>query len=198
MKNKLKILLVLIVVTFTMSLVSNTYSRYVVDAASNLEIQFTKWQILINEIDITSNNTSELVLAPALIDNPNIKTNTFAPTSEGYFDILINPSNVELSFDYTISLELLNENMPDLLISNYSLITSTTTEDDTPVLNDIIDNQIVGSLNYSDEAFKPFTIRIYFKWYEGIDEQMDDYQDTEVIKQENLQIKANIQFTQKI
>ncbi|MGM9877197.1 MAG: hypothetical protein ACI33S_00975 [Bacilli bacterium] len=203
MKNKLKVLLVLIVSTFTISLISNTYSRYIVDAASNLEMQFSKWQILINENDITDNNSSEIVLAPVLEENENIKANTFAPTSKGYFDILVDPTNVELSFDYTITLELLNQDMPDLLISNYSLIDSSYNENDTLTLNNIENNQIKGTLIYDNQeenySFEPFTIRIYFEWYEGENELMDDISDTQVSNtQDNLQIKANIQFTQKI
>lgn len=203
MKNKLKLLLALIVSTFTISLISNTYSRYIVDAASNLEMQFSKWQILINENDITDNNSSEIVLAPVLEKNENIKANTFAPTSKGYFDILVDPTNVELSFDYTISLELLNQDMPDLLISNYSLIDSSYNENDTLTLNNIENNQIKGTLNYNTQeenySFEPFTIRIYFEWYEGENELMNDISDTQVTNtQNNLQIKANIQFTQKI
>ena len=200
MKNKLKILLALITITFTVSLISNTYSRYVVDAASNLEVQFSKWQILINETDITNNNSSQIVLTPNIEKNEYIKENTFAPSSEGYFDILVDPTNVELSFDYTISLELLNENMPDLLISNYSIINSNYDEEkDTLTLNDIENNQITGTLQYNEDSFESFTIRVYFKWYEGENEQMNDTQDTEIANtQENLQIKANINFSQKI
>lgn len=200
MKNKLKILLALITITFTISLISNTYSRYVVDAASNLEVQFSKWQILINETDITNNNSSQIVLTPNIEKNEYIKENTFAPSSEGYFDILVDPTNVELSFDYTISLELLNENMPDLLITNYSIINSNYDEEkDTLTLNDIENNQITGTLQYNKDSFESFTIRVYFKWYEGENEQMNDTQDTEVANtQENLQIRANINFSQKI
>lgn len=200
MKNKLKILLALITITFTISLISNTYSRYVVDAASNLEVQFSKWQILINETDITNNNSSQIVLTPNIEKNEYVKENTFAPSSEGYFDILVDPTNVELSFDYTISLELLNENMPDLLITNYSIINSNYDEEkDTLTLNDIENNQITGTLQYNEDSFESFTIRVYFKWYEGENEQMNDTQDTEIANtQENLQIKANINFSQKI
>ena len=54
-------------------------------------------------------------------------------------------------------------------------------------------------LQYNEDSFESFTIRVYFKWYEGENEQMNDTQDTEVANtQENLQIKANINFSQKI
>ena len=97
----------------------------------------------------------------------------------------------------------LNQDMPDLLISNYSLIDSSYNENDTLTLNNIENNQIKGTLNYNTQeenySFEPFTIRIYFEWYEGENELMDDISDTQVTNtQNNLQIKANIQFTQKI
>ena len=51
--------------------------------------------------------------------------------------------------------------------------------------------------------FEPFTIRVYFEWYEGLDEQMNDEQDSKVgndasINDTKLQIQATINFEQKI
>ncbi len=203
MRSKAKILLVLILSIFTVSLVSNTYSRYIVDATGNLEIAFSKWQLLINETNITENTSSEIVLAPVLEENENIKENTIAPTSKGYFDIQVNPMNVEVSFDYIITLELLNQNIPDLLISNYSIIDSNYIEGDTLKLNSIEGNTITGSLNFNNleenYSFEPFTIRVYFEWYDEDDNIMNDNEDTTITNtNENLQIKANIQFKQKI
>ena len=58
MSRKLRILLVFISLSLTLSLMSNTYSRYVADTTSNVEMQFASWQILVNENDITSSTTS--------------------------------------------------------------------------------------------------------------------------------------------
>ena len=52
-----------------------------------------------------------------------------------------------------------------------------------------------------ENPFKPFTIRLFFKWYEGENELMDDLADTEIgtvaaINDTKLKMKANISFKQ--
>lgn len=205
MSIKIKILMLLASLTLTLSLISNTYSRYAADTTGNLEASFAKWQILVNSTDITNNSSSSITLAPVIEENEFVANNKIAPASKGYFDIDINPENVELSFDYTISLNIENENIPDLIITKYSIIDSNYIEGDELQINNIENNLIEGTLNYQKNIenykFEPFTIRIYFEWYEGTDEQMDDTQDTAIGKDSlnnPLKINANIKFKQKL
>lgn len=209
MKIKLKILLILVSLALTVSLMSDTYSRYVADTVGSLEVQFAKWKILVNDIDITNGNTSSIELTPVIEENSNVAANKFAPSSKGYFDIEIDPSNVEVSFDYEVTLELLNDNLPDLLISKYSILKSDFTENDAIVTNDIVDNKITGTLKYknlstsSDEVFmfEPFTIRVYFEWFDGDTATMSDEDDTLIgtsTDVTSLQIKASVKFEQNL
>lgn len=211
MKTRIKIMLVFMSLALTVSLMSNTYSRYVADTTGSLEVQFAKWKILVNETDITSGNVSSIELTPVVDENENVAQNKLAPSSKGYFDIEIDPTDVEVSFDYEISLEVLNENIPDLLVTKYSLIKGDTDLDkDTIEMNDIVDNVISGTFRYknvasgSDEvfAFEPFTIRVYFEWIDKEEvSTMSDEADTQIgVNAENytLQIKANIKFEQNV
>ena len=211
MKTRIKIMLVFMSLALTVSLMSNTYSRYVADTTGSLEVQFAKWKILVNENDITSGNVSSIELTPVVDENENVAKNKLAPSSKGYFDIEIDPTDVEVSFDYEISLEVLNENIPDLLVTKYSLIKGDTDLDkDTVEMNDIVDNVISGTFRYknvasgSDEvfAFEPFTIRVYFEWIDNEEvSTMSDEADTQIgLNAENytLQIKANIKFEQNL
>ena len=209
MKTKVKLLILFISLAVTLSLMSNTYSKYVADTTGNLEVQFAKWKILVNQNDITNNSESSIELTPVIDSNENVAANKFAPSSKGYFDIEIDPTNVEVSFDYIVELELLNENLPDLLISNYSIIDGEYDGETTLKLNDIIDNKITGTLKYkkvstgSDDVFtfKPFTIRVYFEWFDGENSTMSDDVDTLVGTSTDitsLQIRANIKFEQNI
>ena len=208
MKIKLKILFIFITLAVTLSLMSSTYSRYVADTTGNLEAHFANWKILVNETDITNQNVSSIELTPVILENSNVAANKLAPSSKGYFDIVIDASNVEVSFDYEISLNVLNDNIPDLLISEYSVLKNDFVEGDKVTLNDIIDNKITGTLKYkntasgSDDIFKfePFTIRVYFEWYDGETATMSDEMDTVIGTSENetLQIQANIKFIQNV
>lgn len=207
MSRKFKVLLVIISLSLTLSLMSNTYSRYVADTTSDIELQFANWQILVNENDITNNSVSSINIVPILEENNNIATNSIAPTSKGYFDIEIDPSNVEVSFDYQINFELLNDNMPDLLISKYAILDSNYVEGDSLTTIPITDNQINNLLTYDNSTenfrFEPFKVRIYFEWYEGQNENMNDEADTQIGKEAatndtKLQIKTTISFSQII
>lgn len=203
--SKLKILIVFIPLSLTLCLMSNTYSRYVADTTGNIEMLFAKWQILVNENDITNNTSSEVTITPVIEENENIETNKLAPTSKGYFDIDINPSNIEVSFNYKINLNLVNKDITDLMITKYAILDNNYIEGDNLNLITIENNTITNTLNYDntkeDFSFKPFTIRIYFEWYDGEDETMNDIKDTEVAnnaENNKLEIKATISFEQEI
>ena len=109
MKLRLKILFILVTLAITVSLMSSTYSRYVADTTGNLEGQFANWKILVNENDITNGNSSSIQLTPVIYNNDNVASNKIAPSSKGYFDIVVDASNVEVSFDYEVTLDILNE-----------------------------------------------------------------------------------------
>ena len=205
MTRKIRIILLIFSLSLTLSFMSNTYSRYVADTTGNLDILFAKWQILVNDSDITNQTSSTIELTPIVDKNDNVAYNTIAPSSTGYFDIDINPENVGVSFEYEITLDVLNENMPDLMITKYSILDSNYKEGDQINIQSINSNAITGTLNYDNKTenfkFEPFTIRIYFEWFEGTNEQMNDEADTAIATSEedtNLDIEARIQFKQKI
>ena len=207
MGKKFKILLLLISSSFTLGLMSNTYSRYVANTTGDVELVFAKWQILLNNEDITNGTTSTLDITPVIEENQNIENNTIAPSSKGYFDVNIDPSNVGVSFNYKIDLKVLNEDMPDLMITKYAILDKDYIDGDEITTTNIENNVINGTLDFDKETenykFEPFTIRVYFEWYEGLDEQMNDEQDSKVgndasINDTKLQIQATINFEQKI
>jgi len=205
MTKKIRIILLIFSLSITLSFMSNTYSRYVADTTGNVDLALAKWQILVNDSDITNQTSSTIELTPVINQNDNIAQNTIAPSSKGYFDIDINPENVGVSFDYEVTLDVLNENMPDLMITEYSILDKEYKEGDQVDISTVQNNAINGTLNYNNKEenfkFEPFTIRIYFKWYEGTDEKMDDAADTAIATSEediNLDIEAKIQFKQKL
>lgn len=207
MGKKFKILLLLISSSLTLGLMSNTYSRYVANTTGDVELAFAKWQILLNNEDITNGATSTLDITPVIEENQNIENNTIAPSSKGYFDVNIDPSNVGVSFNYKVDLKVLNEDMPDLMITKYAILDKDYIDGDEITTTNIENNIINGTLDFDKETenykFEPFTIRVYFEWYEGLDEQMNDEQDSKIgndasINDTKLQIQATINFEQKI
>ncbi len=195
-KTKLKVLIVFVIFAFALSIVSNTYSRYVAAAEENIDIALANWQILLNNEDITSSSSSVGLINPVILENENVASNKLAPSSRGYFDIDIDASSVELSFNYNIKLDK-NEILDDLFITKYQIIKDENEESD---YIDIVNNEINGTINYSkDEIIKPFKIRVFFEWFDDENNNSNDENDTEIIKNnESLKINASIKFTQKI
>ncbi len=204
MKKKMKILLALISLSLTLGLMSNTYSRYVADTTGDVSLLFANWQILVHNTDITNGLSSSINLVPILENNEHVTSNKVAPSSKGYFDIDIDPSNVDVSFNYSIQLGFTNENMPDLMITKYAILDETYVEGDEIKPITLTENAIRGTFNKTEEqAFKPFTIRVYFEWYEGENEQQDDIQDSAIghqaaVDDTSIQIQATIHFEQKL
>ena len=197
--NKLKFLIVCFMLIILVSLMSNTFSKYVSSADGDLNVSFAKWQILVNNLDISDASNSEILFVPVIDSNNEVEENSVAPSSSGYFDIAIDPSNVALSFNYNITFSIENDDIPDLMISEYAILPV----DDSPIEKISLDNNIIEKdMIYDPEnPFKPFTIRLFFKWYEGENELMDDLADTEIgtvaaINDTKLKMKANISFKQ--
>lgn len=190
MKKRVKILIVFVALAFSLSIISTTYSRYVADANGDVALTFAKWQILINNEDITSGNVESIDITPTIVENDNVASGKLAPSSLGYYDIEIDVSNVETSFDMHITLD--NEDMADLRISGYSINDGEEIE--------IEDGQINESFDY-DEDLETINIRIYFEWYDVDDSnsEMSNEDDTSFVNaNEEITITTNLSFEQKI
>ena len=213
MNFRVKLLGALVPLCLLLCFMSNTYSRYVADTTGSLKMSFAQWQILVNNDDITSNSSSSVVLKPVINENEFVEKNKIAPSSTGYFDISIDPSNVDVSFNYSISLDVVNENIPDLIITKYAILDNDYNGTDAITYQNIENNIIKGSLDIdntivtsdSDEiqehTFEPFIIRVCFEWYEGNGETMGDDADTLVgstKETSDLEISAVIKFEQKL
>ena len=142
MLKKFKVLIVIASLAITLSLMSNTYSRYIASSDGNVEIEFAKWQLLVNNTDITTNSSSNISFEPTIESNANVANNKVAPSSTGYFDVEIDPTNVDVSFKYTINLDIQNENIPDLLITKYAIIPNDYLEGDSLKFENISDNYL--------------------------------------------------------
>lgn len=207
MRKRISFILLLISCSLCLSFMSSTYSRYVAGTTGNIDILFAKWQILVDDLDIAEQNNSSITFTPVIESNENVKAGTIAPTSKGYFDIEINPANVDVSFRYQIDLSIDNEDVPDLMITKYAILDSDYQEGDIIEYTTLRTNTITDELIYDNEtnnfSFEPFTVRICFEWFEGQGELMTDSDDTEIgiaaaDDDVTFEITADISFEQII
>lgn len=207
MLKKVRFILVFISLSVCLCFMSSTYSRYVADATGNIEVLFAKWQILVSDTDITNNASSTISFVPKIEENENVSKGVIAPGSKGHFDIDLDPTNVEVSFSYSIDLAIENENMPDIKITGYSIVPEGYIEGDLLDVITLEEDKITDTLNFDKKVeefkFKAFTIRVYFEWCEGENELMDDEADSNVgflaaSEGTTLAMSANISFEQII
>lgn len=179
--KKVQFIIALIALSVCLCIMSSTYSRYVSDANGNIDMMFAKWQILINNNDITNNSSSEVSFVPVIKENINIADGVVAPSSEGYFDIIIDPTNVDMSFSYSILFENINEDIPDLKLTGYSILPAGYIEGNPLEITALTNNTLTKEMFIDNEnEFVPITIRAYFEWYEGESETMNDESDTAI------------------
>ena len=96
-----------------------------------------------------------------------------------------------------------NTEFTDLMISKYAILDNNYVEGDVINYNSINENKINGTLLYDNNTenfkFNKFTVRVFFEWYEGETEKMNDENDTNLQSKFNsFNINANIHFSQKL
>lgn len=171
--------------------IQQTYAKYLDTKEGDTDFTIAKWKILVNQQDITKASTMSSLINPVYIENEHMKEGVIAPGREGYFDLVIDSSNTEVSFRYDISVTSSeNSSVNDLIITGYSLNDS----EIIPVSDQL--NNLSNVIYYTDTN-KENKIRIYFKWRDGTGENMNNEADTNAsIQGVNAKLKVNITFTQ--
>src|SRR5574344_316792 len=100
--RKIKFFIALFSLLYCISLIQSTYAKYVSNANANLTI--ARWDILINTQDVKENSDFTNTITPVFDGNANTAANVIAPTSTGYFDLTLNGTNTDVSYNYTITI----------------------------------------------------------------------------------------------
>lgn len=205
MKLKIKIILFLMFLSLLISNVSSTYSRYVSQANGNITTDFAKWQIFVDNTNISENYDTSLTFTPNIDANENVASGKMAPGSTGYFDIEINAENVDVSFTYNITLSSVSTDVTDLRVTKYAILSDediTNNNINTTDYNGVnIENNVIHN---NPEDLKKFVVRVFFMWDDTENGTMSDIDDTKVgTKVANgedidFNLVANINFKQYI
>lgn len=214
MDNKLKIKLIvfLVCVLALTATIQATYSRYASNSTGTVSTEIARWQIFVNNNNVTESYNSSMTFTPNLDSNVNIAANKIAPTSTGYFDIAINPTNVDVSFTYNISFSVPEDSIiSDVNVTEYAIYEGTEITAEAEGSLEKIDfsgTSITDTLFYQNGdtpfSFSPFVLRVYFEWIDGENETMDDEADNIVgnaaasDEDFKFELNANINFKQYI
>lgn len=191
MKKLIYSLLVIFSLTLCVFFVTESYAKYITSAQGNANMKVARWKIIVNNEDIRDNKTLEAEIKPTFLETEHIASDVIAPTSEGYFDLIIDATAADVSFKYNINFSV-NENsaVSDLVVSKYSI--NDGAEINLPADNQSIENTVLYSNNTS-----PISIRVYVLWNDGEGSTMDNEADTNATKDgKKAMMDVNLSFTQ--
>lgn len=191
--QKLKLLLACISLLICISFIKETYAKYVTETSAGVDITIAKWKILVNNQDIVNNNNLTSTITPKFTGNTNIKDDVIAPGATGYFDLIIDPTNTDVTFSYEITSSV-NENssVKDLYITGYSI------NDNEEIKFKEEEQKIIKDTIFYEEQRIPTKIRVFISWQDGENETMNNIADTSAtqIKDKTAKVDVNIKFIQ--
>ncbi len=167
-----------------------TYAKYSTSNNATSNMSIARWRILVNNFDVRNDLSTETVIQPVFSGNNNISDGYIAPTANGYFDILIDATETDVTFDYQISLNQNASNeVVDLAITGYSI-------DNGEVVN-YNNSNIIGTINKTD-ANKTKQIRVFVTWNDGEGSTMNNEADTNTTGDNaTAKMDVNLHFIQK-
>jgi len=186
-KRKMIFFIALISLFYCVSIMQDTYGKYLSTAEANAELTIARWSILVNTQDIVNNSDFSEQVVPTFLGTTNIQSNVIAPTSTGTFQLVINGDNTDVSFTYSIDIDTSDCIVEDLRITSYTIGANTYTYDGSTISNDILLN----------DANKTVTITFNVEWNDGTGSTMNNAADTAATKQGPASFDININFIQK-
>ncbi len=189
LNKKFIVLLAFVSLFLCIVTLQDTYAKYVSNANGTTDIAIARWRILINNFDVRNELTSSNLITPVFSGNANIASGVIAPTSTGYFDIVVDSTETDVSFTYNISVA----NDPDSIVEDI-VITGCTLNGQPATFNN---NAIAGTI-YLTNPTKVNTIRVFVEWNDSTGQTMDNAADTAATIGENpaAQIAVTAHFIQ--
>lgn len=207
LSSKIKILAFLMCVITLISTVNTTYSRYVSASEGVVTTNLARWQIFINSQNVTENYGSSITFNPIIEPNEHVAANKIAPSSKGYFDIAIDPTNVDVSFTYDITFNIPEDSIiTDIKVTDYVIVEGNEITEESSLTKISVDNNTLSDVSYYDNTkpFSPFVIRVYFSWIDNENETMNDVSDSNIGNMiangeiTNFELGVNINFKQYV
>lgn len=176
MKNKIKVIiqiLCIISLVITAFSIRNTYAKYYEKRNTNYSTNIKKWVIQLNNYDILEETDISKIIEPTFETDENVNDGVLVPGRIGYFDLVVDYTYVDVSFTMDCTIQSQEETeLTDLEIYGYAIVDDSgneTMQDSTEI------HQII---NVEEEGSKQKRLKIYFRWNDDQDNQMDDMADT--------------------
>ena len=159
------------------------YSLFESNRVNTSSISIAKWQVKINDDNISGSSSTFTIDNINWIESENVKSGKVAPEMDGYFDIEIDPNKTETSVRYDVTFDFSN------LDSSQFLITE---------IKEIDEKEIVrtGEFTYSNiftlddiNNNETNTLRVYLSW---VNDELNNEKDSNLGKVANNTIKIPV------
>ena len=188
--KKFKLLLAMISLLILTNTIQETYAKYISSASANSNFTIAQWTFKVNDQDVLNDGDFSSTIVPVIDTNSNIKEGYIAPTSTGHFDVVIDYSEVGVSFDETVSVSYADDaSVTDLILTGYTLNGGPLVE--IAAGEEIELTHLLGSASTQD------SFRFFVQWIDGTGETMDNDADTAASKEETTSMDVTINFIQK-
>lgn len=165
-----------------------TYGKYLTSVDEQTDIKIARWKIMVNGNDIRNNSTTATTITPYFIDNDNIEDNVIAPGAEGYFDLIIDGTGADVSFQYDINTSVsMDSSVRDIIITGYS------TNDGEKI--NTTENGISNIVPITEKE-KIITVRVYIKWDDSESSTMSNEEDTLATMSNGAKLDVSLSFKQ--
>ena len=190
-KNKKFIILFLILImACCVYLYQSALGKYRKQIEGEVSADVAHWNIKLNNEYIGAKKTLTNTITPQYVANNNVKANTIAPGSEAYFDVVIDATDVDTNFNTNIVVESSDtSDVTDLQPTSYIIDPA---NNNTP-------STYSSSISFNTtHNTSSVTVRIFFEWFDGATNNMDNADDTTVgiATAPNVQLKMTANFTQ--
>ena len=187
LNKKVKAFIAIIALFYCVTLIQSTYAKYVSGLDANTNLAIARWKIMLNDVDITTESSFTGDITPVLNGSTYVNEGVIAPAASGYFDIIIDGSETDVSFQYNLTVTQADDNtISDLRVTGYQIGTD-------PVTN--YTGTISNVINSADTT-KARTVRFFVDWFDGDGEVMDNAADTASTNDGIASFKVNVNVVQ--
>jgi len=187
LNKKVKAFIAIIALFYCVTLIQSTYAKYVSGLDANTNLAIARWKIMLNDVDITTESSFTGEISPVLNGSNYVNEGVIAPAASGYFDIVIDGSESDVSFQYNLTVTQADDNtVSDLRVTSYQ-IGEGEVEDYEGTISNIIN---------SSDTNKSRTVHFFVDWYDGENEEMDNEDDTAATVDGVASFKVNVNVVQ--
>lgn len=186
MRRKITLFIALLSLLGCISLIQATYAKYITSATADTNLSIAKWSVKINNKDIIHESDFTETITPSFYTNENIKDGVVAPTSKGYFNLILDGTDTDVSYKYVITIEKDSDSSIDDLS-----ITGATINNEDITYTGIIEKSVSASSNQKID-----TVKLEFEW-DDENGTLDNFEDVKAAKGVELaKFKIHVQFIQ--